>query len=76
MDRIHHSHRHFHSRRAFQRIAMPEVPSVTELAERTLVHLVARATATVDECETTKEDLPQCRKPTEIPKLPIILGVV
>lgn len=73
MDHIHHSHRHFHSRRAAPRVTLPEMPSPTALAQRALAHLVARKSA--DVCDTD-EDLAQCRKYTQIPKLPIILGVV
>ncbi|KAF2742572.1 hypothetical protein M011DRAFT_481613 [Sporormia fimetaria CBS 119925] len=48
---------------------MNYAPSRTAVMERTVVQLVARATC-------TDEDAPGCRKPTKIPTLPIVLGVL
>jgi hypothetical protein len=46
------------------------IPSKTAAVERSIVELTARAP------KCTDDDAPECRKPTQVPTLPIVLGVV
>jgi hypothetical protein len=70
MDHLHqHIERAQHSRIHMPRFDIRALPSRTAAVQRSVVELAARATC-------TDEDAPECRKPTQIPKLPIILGVV
>ncbi|KAF2275146.1 uncharacterized protein EI97DRAFT_78533 [Westerdykella ornata] len=69
MDHRHHAHRHRHSRRETFYPEIPGIPSRTTAMDMSPVQLMPRSTC-------TDPDAPECRKPTQIPTLPIVLGVV